>query len=302
MKVEIFRKREKPIQNITLIALIIALQASFSLITTFIPDLIVIPLLIILLIPLTSVIVPLYCQKNYLIVYLISSIAINLAVSSINLTNTIFYMIPSILIGFFYGLFLKLKFPTSLNIFGLSLITLVLWIISLYIIKGMYGIDMQETLLKIIGKNTTAGKNIFLLFGYFFSLAQLTLIHLFIMCQSKYLGIENKFSNEICILYPIFAAFFASFSALFGLWYLDIAYLLFGFAIYWSVYCLYQILKERNQVIILLTIVSCLLMIIPFAFAYKNFSKESALLLTNLYLIPLIIFSFLNSILSKRKG
>ena len=299
---EIFKIREKPVENSTLIALVIALQAVFSILTTFVADFVVIPLIIILLIPLSSVLIPLYCKKNYYIVYIVSSLIINLAVSSVNLTNTIFYMVPSILVGFAYGLFCKIKLPTSISLFLLSLLELVFWIASLFIIKGIYQIDMEVVLLNVINKNTDSGRTIFLLFGYVFSLAQVALIHLFILVQSKYLGFITIKENKIPFIYPAFAGILASFSAFIGIYYSNVAYLFLGFAIYWSIYCLLSLISHKRKVLIALDILLTVMMLIPFAFVYKAIPKLNGMLLTNLFLIPTIIFSILDGIISKRKG
>ncbi|MDY6430610.1 MAG: hypothetical protein SPL00_02355 [Bacilli bacterium] len=299
---QIFRKREKPIENLTLIALIIALQAIFSIFTAVFSDVVVIPLLILITVPISSVLISVNCSPRYYAVYLIASIGLNVAVSCYNLSNTIFYIIPSILVGFVYGVFLNFKIPTSLNIFFSSIVELLLWIASLYLIKAIYEIDFQNVVLSLIKKNNVYGTNIFLLIGFGVSLLQVALINVFIIVQSKYLSLSFIEEFKIQRFYWGFAAVFASLSFIFGLFYLPLAYLFLGFGIYWALYCLKELVFNRHSVIILFLLISICGGILIFAFTYSNLSKEKSFLLINIFPLFVSIFQFLNSILFKKKS
>ena len=102
------KKRITPIQNITYIALMSAVNLIFVLLTTILPFLYV---LIIFLLPLTSVIVCLYCKKMYFPIYAFATIGLCLIFNLWKITDTIFYVAPSIITGLIFGICIEKKVP-----------------------------------------------------------------------------------------------------------------------------------------------------------------------------------------------
>ena len=87
-------KRETLIQNIAYMALMAAINVIFVLLTTLVP---VLMFLIIIVLPLTSTMVTLLCKKKYFPIYAIATIALCMIVTIWKIDDTIFYVIPSII-------------------------------------------------------------------------------------------------------------------------------------------------------------------------------------------------------------
>ena len=122
-------------------ALMAAINVIFVLLTTFVP---VLFFLIVFVLPLTSVIVTLHCQKKYFPIYAVATIGLCLICTIWKIDDTIFYVIPSLISGFIFGLLVEKKVPS----FWIILITTVLQIgftyASIPLIKVMTGRNIIE--------------------------------------------------------------------------------------------------------------------------------------------------------------
>ena len=94
-------KRETLVQNIAYMAIMAAINVVFVLITTLVPALL---FLMIFVLPLTSTMVTLLCKKKYFPIYAVATIGLCMVVTLWKIDDTIFYVIPSIITGFFQSL------------------------------------------------------------------------------------------------------------------------------------------------------------------------------------------------------
>ena len=102
--------------------LLAAVNVVFVILTYFVPFLLFI---LVFVLPLCSVIITYYCKKYYFPIYFVVVVAICLL---IDLPDTIFYVIPSLITGFIFGLFVDKKIQP---IFSILLATVVQFGISL---------------------------------------------------------------------------------------------------------------------------------------------------------------------------
>ena len=117
----LFKKQETIVQNMVYMGLLAAVNVVFVLLTYFVPFLLFV---LVFVLPLCSVIITYYCKKIYFPIYFIVVTAICLL---IDLPDTIFYVIPSLITGFIFGLFVDRKIQPIYSIllatvvqFGLS--------------------------------------------------------------------------------------------------------------------------------------------------------------------------------------
>ena len=133
---KLFKKQESLVQNMVYMGLLAAVNVVFVLLTYFIPFLLFI---LVFVLPLCSVIITYYCKKYYFPIYFVVVTAICLL---IDMPDTIFYVVPSLITGFIFGLFVDKKIQP---IFSILLATIVQFGISLAfipLIKLLTGRDI----------------------------------------------------------------------------------------------------------------------------------------------------------------
>ena len=118
----LFKKQETLVQNMVYMGLLAAVNVVFVILTYFVPFLLFI---LVFVLPLCSVIITYYCKKYCFPIYFVVVTAICLL---IDLPDTIFYVIPSLITGFIFGLFVDKKIQP---IFSILLATVVQFGISL---------------------------------------------------------------------------------------------------------------------------------------------------------------------------
>ena len=119
---KVFKKQETLVQNMAYMGLMAAVNVIFVVLTYFIPFLLFV---LVFLLPLCSAIISYYCKKIYFPIYLVVVSTICLLIDP---SDTIFYVIPSLITGFLFGLFIQLKFPA---VYIISITTIVQFGISL---------------------------------------------------------------------------------------------------------------------------------------------------------------------------
>ena len=288
----LFRLRKTPVENLTFIAMMVAFDAILSLIAALLP---LSALFIMLLAPLTSAAVSLFCKKRYLLVYLFAAIGICIAVTAWDFLNTLFYMIPAVFTGALYGLLWRLKLPTSINIFCTALLSFGFFYLSILLIKAMLNADMVMVLLAIIGKKDDPfAPIIFPLFALGYSLAQTGIMHAFVAYELKRLGQEEVSDAVLVKWYPLIAAIFLISSLFCGFLHAETAYFLLGVGIYWSLYSIYPLFEEPKPIPFGLAALCILGGVFAFAGLYKMMPGQTGLLLINVPLTLLMGVSALH--------
>ena len=104
----LFSKKETLIQNMTFMGIFSAINVVISLLSTILFAVATpISILLIIVLPLTSTVVELFCKDKYYPIYLFSTIGLSLVVTMWDMQNTIFYLIPSVFTGYIFGLLTK---------------------------------------------------------------------------------------------------------------------------------------------------------------------------------------------------
>ena len=181
----IFKKRETPIQNIAYMSIMAAINVIFVLLSNILPILL---FLLILLLPLTSAIVTVYCKKRYYPIYFIVTLALCILVSfGFTIFDTLIYVFPALLTGFVFGLCFERDVPAILIIAGNSILQFLLSILTFYVLGYIVSnLNMMNVLISAFGLSEFAFKETFtLLFLYIISLIQITLSYIFIKLELK---------------------------------------------------------------------------------------------------------------------
>lgn len=187
---DLFKKRETVIQNITYMALMAAINVVFVLLTALLPPLM---FLMVFILPMTSAVVTLFCKKRYFPIYFVATMGLCLlTTSALYIWDTFFYVLPSLITGFVFGLVIEKQVP---SIFIILLTTVVQYIISLLtfiIIKSIVPeLNYIEVLLGMFGLKEFAYKEVFAhIFIYTISSIQMVLTYFVLRREIKKLGFE----------------------------------------------------------------------------------------------------------------
>ena len=229
-----FKKRVTVLQNLTYIAIMSAINVIFALLATILPFLFFI---LIFLLPLTSLIVYVFCMKRYFPLYAVVTIGLCLIFNLWRVTDTIFYVIPSILTGFIFGICIEKKVPMFFTILISTLSGVAATYASIPLIQLLIEVNTIDFFLKFFKLDEFAYKDYLPpIFIFVISSIQMALTYLIIREEIKKLGIEsNETDVDERIMFYIEIGLVAL-SVIFAFIYGPISFLILCFTIYVGVY------------------------------------------------------------------
>ena len=204
-----------------------AINVIFVLLTYFVPFLIFI---LVFVLPLTSVIVTVFCQKKFLPIYMVATIGLCLIATMNNFSDTLFYVIPALISGVVFGLMIERKISPVWIIFVSSLLTTGLSYAFVPLIQFIYNQNIIDVFLKVFHVDGFEYISFMVpCFIYLISLIQSVLSYIFIKASLPKLGItvesESRFTPLLVaslilliatgISMPLFPTFSYFFSLLF---------------------------------------------------------------------------------------
>lgn len=201
MYVNILNMNKKYIttSDITFISLMSALVCVMSLILIFIPFSF---LLMIIVYPLISSYVSYKSKIKVSLLFMLASILLSFIICFGDIGNVLFYIIPGLILGFSIGLIIK-KTLQFFNIFVFStIISFILFEISIPLINVIYSIDFIDSTLNLIG--ISASYNFIILFHLIIFIVNLTITFItifFIYIVLKKVKIVLNFNFKTSISY-----------------------------------------------------------------------------------------------------
>lgn len=201
MYVNILNMNKKYIttSDITFISLMSALVCVMSLILIFIPFSF---LLMIIVYPLISSYVSYKSKIKVSLLFMLASILLSFIICFGDIGNVLFYIIPGLILGFSIGLMTR-KTLQFFNIFVFStIISFILFEISIPLINVIYSIDFIDSTLNLIGIN--ASYNFIILFHLIIFIVNLTIAFItifFIYIVLKKVKIVLNFNFKTSISY-----------------------------------------------------------------------------------------------------
>lgn len=272
-----FQKKETPIQNMTFMALMSAINVVVTLLTCFLWYLAIV---LILILPLTSVLVGLYCKKRYYPLYIICSLLLCYLVTIYDPINTLFYVFPALLSGFCFSIFVKIKFPKIFLIIVPAIINLLFNYLAIPFINYFYGQDILNTLQQLLFLTKFECFNLIVpSILFIFSFIQALLSFLIIKDELIKFKYDIKNNDKYIYLDIVFGTFFLILKTILCFYYLDFAYLMMIVSmIFFLDYIIYQIIKKPkiNSIVYLSALA---INIFLFLSLYQYMDKEKSLLI-----------------------
>lgn len=290
-----FHKRETLTQNIAYMGIMAAINVIFVIMTYFVPFLLFV---LVFILPLTSAVVTLFCKKKYFPIYAIATISICFLVTINNFTDTLFYVIPSVLSGFAFGIMIEKKIPVIWIILISTIINTGFAYAFVPLIKFIYGTDIVTTFATMFGlKNYQYINYIVPCAIAFISLAQSTIAYIVIKTQIPKLGYELNDQIQHYSTY-IGSVVFIVLEVLLSILYPSLSYLFMIGVIYFSTFVLFDLSIKLKKIPLILCGVSALATIIVFVSAYKSMPVPLGLHLLNTLFVLILIIGFVDNCLN----
>lgn len=281
----LFSKKETLIRSMPLMAMMAAINVIFSLFTAFVPLLSVI---LIIFIPLTSTLVEVYCKDRYFPIYAIATLGLSVVVSLSAIDFTLFYLIPSIVTGYVFGLMAKKNFPSLWGILIASILQTGISFAFIPLIQLITEHNLIEDIIRILNvTDRTYFNNLLILMFFVVSLIQTILSFIVVNNELRKFGVKND--NEKDWRLPVSLATILSSGIAVGLYfvYVPISLLCVGFAWYFAVFSLIFEITRKQKISTI--IMASMLLVNLFAFAGLNQFVEKGSEFILLGIAPLCI-------------
>ena len=290
----LFNKKTTLVHHITYMGIMTAINLIFIILANFVPFLI---FLLILLLPFASTIVSYYCLKRYYLIYAIASIGLCLI---FNIPDTIFYVLPAIITGFFIGVLLeKGAHPFWLVLFS-SIIEAGLTFAFIPLINLIANTDIVQDFLKIFKLDSFAYQEIATyLFIYFISLLQCILTQFVLLNDVKKMGIIV--TSKVSTLTPYIIGLEISLALVFAfaLFYAPLAFVFLEIAIYFAIFLLVDLLYSKKPIVYIILVILCIAAFFGFVLLYQRVTAPLGLLLVALFPLSISVVSFVKIYLLK---
>lgn len=292
------KKKETLTQNITYMALMAAINVIFVLLTAFLPYLF---FLIVFVLPLTSAIVVVHCKKIYFPIYAFATIGLCMVCTLWKIEDTIFYVIPSILSGFLFGLMSEKKVPSIWIIMATTVLQIGLTYASMPLIKLITGKDIVEVFATVFLINDFKYlAYVVPSFIFFMSLTQEIITYVVIKEELAKFGVKYDEPKALDLILFISLATSLVLTLIFAFVYGPISYLFAMFSLFFGIYSIVYLVSLNKKTIYIYLVATLFVTVFLFALLYKLTPQPLGLLFANIYLVFVAILLLLNKYLLSR--
>lgn len=296
----LFKKRETVTQNIAYLALMAAINVIFVLLTAIFQPLMFI---MIFILPFTSTVVTLFCKKKYFPIYFVVTVALCLLVTSwASIFDTFFYVIPSMISGFSFGLMIEKKVPA---IYILSISTVIQYLLTYLTFLALDALlpelSFIDVLLRMFGLAEYIYKDHFIhVFLYLLAIIQTIITYAIIKIEIVKLGFEiNLFIEKkyiICIANLILYALSVAMIFVYG----PLMYIFLFINLGLVIFELIDLLLTKNKLMIALSLVSLLVSFIFYIAFNQMIPKPNEIILLSTGMLLISILYFVNYLFVKK--
>ena len=292
-------KKETLVQNIAYMALMAAINVVFVLITTLLPFMF---FLIVFVLPLTSTVVELHCKRRYFPIYAFSTIALCLICTIWKIDDTIFYVIPSIISGFVFGLLIEKKVPSFWIILITTLIQIGFTYASIQLIKVMTNRDIVTDFATIFHVQDFQYLA-YVVPCFIFALSLIQQILAFVVIREELPKFGYVLNEPKHIPLSLAISIFASIAlaVAFAFIYGPLAYLFTLIAMFFFTYAVAYLLMEKKILVYILLVAVLFTSVILFGIFYSMVPVPLGLLFLNILFFMVAIIVLINNYLLKTK-
>lgn len=292
-----FKEKETLLQNMAFMGVMAALNVLLSALGAYLP---ITGIFIMIFLPFFSAIVAIVCKWKYYPIYALSTILVALCATFWHTEFTIFYLIPSVITGFLFGLCFKLKLNGTYALLFTSIAQLGLTYLALPIIQAIYGTDLIKTFLTLFQLTDNPHALIIVpSFIYLLSLAQMLLSYIVLHNEIKKFSNEEMKPNDLVI--KLIGLGLAILVIPFAFCFVNMSYLFMFISLFVSVNILIEIIFTKNKLRIVIASISLGLGFILVFALYSLVKMPYAFLLINTSNILVCTFSLLYNLRREKK-
>lgn len=289
---QLLYKRQTLIKSISLMGAMAAINIVFSFLTNFVPFLAV---LLIIFLPLTSAVVEVCCKDRYFPIYALATIGLSIVVTLSSFDFTLFYVVPSIVTGYVFGLVSKKNLPNFLAIFIASVIQTGLSFAFIPLIKLITERDLIQDIARIFNiSDRTYFDNLLILIFFLVALVQTILSFIVVHNELEKMGQKSDKGKSYELITDCASIVSCVAMIGFAFVYLPIAYICLGFAWYFAVFSIYYAIINKQKWLAISMGASFLITLFLYAAFNTKLQKGYELLLLGITptLISLLSISF----------
>ncbi len=293
----LLKKKTSLVHHITYMGIMAAINLIFIVLATYLPFLMFIP---IIFLPFASAIVSYYCLKRYYPIYAVATIGLCLI---FNINDTIFYVVPAIITGFFIGYLLTKRVNPFWLILVSTIIESALTFAFIPLINVISNVNIVETFISAFKLDAFAYKTeLTYLFIFFISLIQCGLTHFVLLSDAKKIGIDINIVVNSYAPYIIGLEVSLILMFVISLFYLPLALIFLAISLYFSIFLLIDILVSKKIIVYVLLVVLFLVAFFSFAIFYTKVIAPFGILLMGLFPFVTLLVSFIKNCLLKGEG
>jgi len=295
----IFKKKKTLVGNMTYMALMAAINVIFILLSAWIPVLFI---LLIFILPLASTIVTYFCEKKYFLIYAIATIILCTLASFWDIGNVIFYVIPSLVSGFIFGILIEKAVSPIIIILCGVLAQITLSYLAIPLIYLIYQRNIVTDFATIFSlQNYTYLQYVQNIFICVLALVQQAISFMIIYEEISKIDINPRFEKKDDVIVPSATLGFIALSVLLAFVFPELSYsgmilsLLLGF------YCVGLLISKKKRWIIITLLISLILSLFVFSLLYGPLTTATTrplgLLVAQIFPLFCAIIVFINNYL-----
>ena len=288
-------KRETLVQNITYMAIMAAVNAIFSLIAAFVP---LASLFLMIVLPLSSAIVFLFCRHRYYIIYAFATIVLCLLVTIFDMSFTIFYVLPSLITGYIFGLLIKYKFHAIWLILLTSIAQGLFTALTIPLVNVLFEVNLIDTFKGFLQVSDSVHVDLIIpSFLFFLSLVQMVFSYIVISFEINKFGyaVNDEPINITVLSYVLISSLVLIIPMAF--WLPSGAYLFLCLSFFFMFFIVFTNVAKKNNKVLIAYGVSLVVFLFLFAFSYPLIPSPYGLLLSGILPLLVALISLSNNVL-----
>ncbi len=295
---KIFSKRETLTENIALMALMSALNIIISVLLALLN---VFSIFLILVLPLISALVEIYCKDRYYPIYAFASLGLALVATLWNIETTLFYLIPSLITGYLFGLLSKKNIPSIYSILITSLVQMGLTMAQIPLVNFIFDVNVIETFKVFFKLEESTNIDVIVpSFIFVISLCEMSLTYLIISNELKKLNIREMENENIVYIDDIALIVSSTFSMICSLFSLETGYIFLMISFYFSIFAIGRNIFFKNVIPLILMGLAIVANVLIYALTNGSSSIASNLIMLNITPISIGIIDIIFLVLKRR--
>ena len=294
---ELFKKRETVLQNMTFIGIMAAINCILLYLTSLLPYLLI---LLTLILPFVNLMVCILCKKRFYPLYSIVTIGLCFIVSFNAISNIIFYIVPALLSGFIFGVCIEKEISPAYSILYSGFTYVICSYANMLICEFIINQPIQDLYFSIFNLNDFPFKNYLIsLFMFIIGIIQSTLSYAFIKNGIKRMGIEEKDLEDGNFV--LFTIIFILLTVITMILKPDMYLMFIAFTVYCFIYTDFDIFKTNKKVFIVTQLLAIFAGIFSFAILYDLLPRELTMSILLIPMFIVVIIALVNNCFVKKR-